>query len=285
LVGRIRCLFFCPVLREAAGTVRDDLDLAHALADVADSITLGCFRRGPKVKKKIDGTAVSQADLEVDAALVTLLQRERATDEVLSEESGSTSAHSATAPAPSRRWILDPIDGTDPFLAGQRSWGTHIALEVDGELQLAILTRPTEQHRWWAVHGVGAWSSPTSAPTSTERRLAVTSTAELTTARIGGFVPSDSPLVRAAREHARWTEDPLGPIVGLIEGRLDAVLSPAGAVWDHAPQVLLTLEAGGRYTDRAGGHQHDAGGGLYTNGLLDHAITATPGLRPKDWAR
>lgn len=261
----------------------EDLALAHALADLADSISSRWFRRRPDVQTKADGTAVSQADLEVDEAVVTLLRHERPADEVLSEESGSTPA-TGTRPAPSgRRWILDPVDGTEPFLAGQRSWGTHVALEVDGELRLAVLTRPTEQHRWWAVRGVGAWSSPSSAPTSTTRRLAVTSTADLASARIGGFVPDDSPLVRAVRRHARWAEDPLGPVVGLVEGRLDAVLGPGGAVWDHAPQVLLTLEAGGRYSDRAGGHRLDAGGGLYSNGRLHPALTATPDLRPGDW--
>jgi histidinol-phosphatase len=265
--------------------IADDFALAHTLAEVADKISLRWFRQRPRVAIKGDGTPVSQADHEIDEALVTLLRRERPLDEVLSEESGSTTPNCSPPSSRIRRWILDPLDGTDPFLAGQRSWGTHVALEVDGELQVAILTRPTEQHRWWAIRGLGAWSSPWSAPTSRGNRLAVTSTADLPSARIGGFVPDDSSLAHSAREHARWTVDPLGPIVGLIEGRLDVVLSPAGAVWDHAPQVLLTVEAGGHYTARAGGQRLDVGGGLYTNGLLAHTITTTPGLRPSDWPR
>jgi histidinol-phosphatase len=260
-----------------------DLALAHELADVADAISRGWFRRRPGVRTKADGTAVTQADMEVDEALVDTLRRERPADDVLSEESGPTAAAGPTQDGPSRRWILDPIDGTDPFLAGQRSWGTHIALEIDGELQLAILTRPTEHHRWWAVRGQGAWSSPSSAPSSTDHPLTASSTTDLATARLGGFIPPDSPLAHAASRHAQWAEDPLGPIVGLVERRLDAVLGPDGAVWDHAPQVLLTIEAGGRYTDREGGRRLDAGGGLYTNGRLDHLIAATPGLRLRDW--
>lgn len=152
-----------------------------------------------------------------------------------------------------RRWILEPVDGTDPFLAGQRDWGTHVALEVDGELQVVVLTRPTKRRRWWAVRDPGA------------------------------FVDARSVLADTVRQHAHWVEDPLGPVVGLLEGRVDAVLGPGGAIWDHAPQVLLTIEAGGRYTDRIGGHQLDAGGGLYTNGRLDELIHATRGLRQPDW--
>lgn len=129
----------------------------------------------------------------------------------------------------------------------------------------------------------GAWSSPDSAPTETDHQLVVSATADLAVARIGGFVDAHSALAGAARRHAHWVEDPLGPIVGLLKGRIDAVLGPARGVWDHAPQVLLTTEAGGRYTNCTGGSRLDAGGGLYTNGRLEGPIEATPGLRPVDW--
>jgi histidinol-phosphatase len=270
-------------LRQGKAVFRNDVALAHALADLVDTISLRWFDERPAVQIKADGTPVSQADREVDEALVTLLRLERPLDEVLSEESGQVSPAGARSSSPTRRWILDPLDGNEAFLTGQRSWGTHVALEVAGELQVAVLTRPSEQLRWWAVRGAGAWCSPTSAPASTDRRLAVTSVANLTSARIGGFVESASPLAQVARNHAEWIEDPLGPIVGLLEGRVDAVLGPAGAVWDHAPQVLLTVEAGGQYMDRRGGRRLDASGGLYTNRALSSAITATPGLRHSDW--
>ena len=264
--------------------IRDDVALAHRLADIADEISLRWFRNRPAVHVKADGTPVSQADREVDEALVTLLRLERPLDEVVSEDSGQVLPSGSHSSPAGRRWILDPLDGTEPFLTGQRSWGTHIALEVEGEVQVAILTRPSEQRHWWAVRGAGAWCSPTSVPTSTDRRLSVTSHADLATARIGGFIARESPLAQIVRDHARWTEEPLGPIVGLLEGRVDAVLASAGATWDHAPQVLLTIEAGGQYIDRHGGRRLDAGGGLYTNGVLSSAITATHGLRPSDWS-
>lgn len=226
---------------------------------------------------------MSEADLAVDQALLDLLGSERPDDSLLSEESGPREGDRPGDPGVGRRWILDPIDGTDPFLAGQRAWGTHVALEADGELQVVVLTRPTEKRRWWAVRGHGAWSSHEAAPLDTSHDLTVSTVADLADARVGGFVETRSVLADAARRHASWAEDPLGPVVGLIEGRLDVVLGPGGAVWDHAPQVLFTIEAGGRYTDPGGGHQLDAGGGLYTNGLLDEPIRATPGLRQTDW--
>lgn len=254
-----------------------DVEMAHRLAGIADDISTGYFEHEPHVTLKKDGTPVSEADLAVEAALVGALSAHRPTDSVLSEESSPRKS-----PAP-RRWILDPIDGTDVFLAGQQSWGTHIALEIDGQLQLAIITRPTAGRRWWAVRGQGAWSSETDSPMSTGTRLTVSGIDRLAQARIGGFVSPKSPIAAVIRTQAVWVADPLGDIIALVEGRVDAVLAPGGAVWDHAPQVLRTTEAGGRYTDRFGDTRIDASGGLYTNGVLDQQIKGTAGLRPSDW--
>jgi hypothetical protein len=79
---------------------------------------LSYFGRALEHVRKGDGTPVSRADLEVDATLTDLLRRERPDDAILSEERGGTPA------AGGRRWIIDPIDGTEPFLARERWWGT-----------------------------------------------------------------------------------------------------------------------------------------------------------------
>jgi histidinol-phosphatase len=111
------------------GTWASDLELAHRLADEAARIALGYFGRAVEHVEKNDGTPVSAADLAVETALVETITRERPHDAVLSEERGGATRSDG------RRWIIDPIDGTEPFL-------THIALEQEGEVVLAVLTRP-----------------------------------------------------------------------------------------------------------------------------------------------
>jgi fructose-1,6-bisphosphatase/inositol monophosphatase family enzyme len=58
----------------------------------------------------------------------------------------------------------------------------------------------------------------------------------------------------------------------LLEGRLDAIVASAGGIWDHAPAVLLTEEAGGQFCDHGGGSSLDAGGGIYSNGRLHEQL-------------
>ncbi|WP_114558187.1 inositol monophosphatase family protein [Desertihabitans aurantiacus] len=250
----------------------DDVALSHRLAAAADAISAPLHGDPLRVSRKADGTLVSAADLLVEEALLQILREERAGDTVLSEEHGTLAGN------PGRRWILDPIDGTDPFLSGQRSWGTHIALEVDGELEIAVITRPTEGRRWWAARGQGAWSRRADAPRAEDTALRVSTVDRLAAARVGGFVDPGSRTAAVIAEHARWVADPLGDVIGLVEGRVDAVIAPGGQLWDHAPQVLLTVEAGGRYTDRDGGSSPAVRGGLYTNGALHPQVLAVPEL-------
>jgi hypothetical protein len=88
----------------------------------------------------------------VERALLELLTLHRPDDAVLSEEAGALGAGR-------RRWLLDPIDGTEGFRAGGPVWDNHIALEVDGQLTVGIDTRPTQGRALVGVHGQGAYRS------------------------------------------------------------------------------------------------------------------------------
>ncbi|GGR77636.1 histidinol-phosphatase [Streptomyces humidus] len=228
-----------------------DIRLAHRLVDLADSLALDYFERQPAVRHKDDGSPVSEADLAVEKALLAVLAEERPGDAVLSEECG------ALGGASHRRWILDPIDGTVPFLAGGRDWGTHVALEAEGELRVAVLSRPTEGVRWWASRGGGAFASARREPLSTSRPLRILGGAmSLADARVGGFLMPDSP-VEPLRNRVRWTESPVCAVADLLEGRVDAVIDEGGHVWDRAPAALLVAEAQGRVDDLCGGARLD----------------------------
>ncbi|MBO0732264.1 MAG: histidinol phosphatase, partial [Acidimicrobiaceae bacterium] len=129
-----------------------DLALALDLADEADRITLGAFRRDDLVvETKPDLTPVTEADQAVERALRDALTSRRPGDAVMGEEYGAT-GNSA------RRWIVDPIDGTKNFVRGVPVWATLLALEVSGELVVGVASAPALGRRWWAARGRGAWA-------------------------------------------------------------------------------------------------------------------------------
>src|SRR5690606_32047657 len=57
-----------------------------------------------------------------------------------------------------RRWIVDPIDGTKNFVRGVPVWATLIALAIDDEVVLSVVSAPQLQRRWWASKDGGAWT-------------------------------------------------------------------------------------------------------------------------------
>lgn len=161
-----------------------DLDLAHSLADHADAITSRHFATGGVAwQTKSDGSPVTAVDREVELAVRTLISQARADDAFLGEEFGAQ-GHGR------RRWIVDAIDGTAGFLAGEPEWGTLIALAKGDAVSLGVVTAPACQTRWWAARGSGAWS--TSLPmnrATAPARLAVTTAADLRDAAIGIWPP------------------------------------------------------------------------------------------------
>lgn len=247
-----------------APSLDDDLVLAHRLADLATEIAMPLYERGVETIVKEDDSPVSEADLEVDRRLVEVLVHERPDDAVLSEESG---AHGHS----NRRWILDPIDGTFNFVEQRAAWGTHVALEVDGEIVLGVITRPVYEQRWYATLGGGAFKSAASGANAT--RLQVSTTAELAQSRICVWSHhSDEQLEVWSRGFVLVRPSSLDNILQVAEGELDAVIESRGKIWDHAPAVLLVTEAGGAFRDPEGGRRPDLGTSRYTNGRIDAAL-------------
>src|SRR5689334_14698900 len=153
----------------------DDLSLAHLLADTADSISMGRFRAlDLRVESKPDLTPVSDADTAVEQAIRATLARARPRDGVLGEEFGTSVA--AAGPG-SRRWVIDPIDGTKNFVRGVPIWATLIAL-LEGDVPVAgLVSAPALGRRWWGAFGLGAYAgkhqrAATRIKVSSVRRLA-----------------------------------------------------------------------------------------------------------------
>ena len=138
----------------------EDVRLAHRLADEAARVTMRWFKQALAVELKPDGTPVTYADTEVEEAIRAAISEERPDDDVIGEEgdAGEQTGRSR------RRWIVDPIDGTRSFIEGSPAWGSLIALEVDGELEIGVV----DQLACSRVRGLpGVWvpsATPVQAP-------------------------------------------------------------------------------------------------------------------------
>ena len=66
----------------------------------------------------------------------------------LGEESGASKGTD-----PTRRWIVDPLDGTTNFLHGLPHWSISIALEHKNEIVSAVVYDPLKDELFWAEKG------------------------------------------------------------------------------------------------------------------------------------
>src|SRR6185369_17943039 len=110
-----------------------DLAFAVQLADAADAITMSRFRAlDLQVETKPDLTPVSEADRAAEKAIRALVARARSGEGVFGEEGGDDGT--------ATRWVVDSIDGTRNYVRGSPVWGTLIALEREGRLEVGLVS-------------------------------------------------------------------------------------------------------------------------------------------------
>ncbi|MGB9373836.1 MAG: inositol monophosphatase family protein [Jiangellales bacterium] len=256
-----------------------DLDLAHALADEADRITLDRFLAADLVvSTKPDTTPVTDADRAVERAVRRLLAEHRAHDSILGEEEGGA--------LDGRTWVIDPIDGTANYLRGVPVWATLIGLVVGDQVPLGMVSAPALGRRWWASAGQGTW---TTFAGSVPRRCHVSAVsraadAYLSYASLGGWGQRTERLEPLLDEC--WRTRGFGDFWSymlLAEGAVDIATEPELALHDMAALVPVVTEAGGTFTDLRGQPGPFGGNALATNSLLhDEALGLIRSGQPGD---
>ena len=259
----------------------DDLRLAHVLADDADSLTQARFKAlDLHVMSKPDLSPVTDADEAVEQGIRRTLSRVRSRDAVVGEEHG-TSGHSQ------RRWVVDPIDGTKNFVRGVPVWATLIALVVDDEVVLGVVTAPQLQRRWWASAGNGAWTGrsllkATRCQVSDVRRLEDASFSYSSLhgwdqrGRLDDFLSLSRRCWRTRAYGDFWS------YMLLAEGAVDIAAEPELELYDMAALDVIVREAGGRFSALDGNDGPFGTDALASNGHLHEAALAFLGGLPED---
>jgi histidinol-phosphatase len=248
----------------------DDVALALRLADAADAMSLPRFRAlDLVVERKPDLTPVSDADRAVETTLREHLAYERPDDAVLGEEFGSEGTSS-------RRWVIDPIDGTKAFVRGVPVWATLMALMDGDEVILGVVSAPALGRRWWAATGLGAHTRDVN---GSERSLQVSRVGEISDAWLSystgrswgahGLQQGFDALCDAVW-HTRAYGDFWSHVM-VAEGCIDLSCEPVVELYDIAALDVIVREAGGRLTATDGKPGPTHRSVLASNGLLHEA--------------
>ncbi|MCH2134499.1 MAG: hypothetical protein MK116_12200 [Phycisphaerales bacterium] len=269
-------------LTELADDVRAGLqarlDAAHDISGGAADILRHYFTsQSWSVEDKADGSPVTTADREAEACIRAAIDVAFPGDGLIGEEYGPGEHESTTG----YRWVIDPIDGTIAFVHGVPLFGILVGIEHDQRPLAGLMNLPMLDEHAWAMHGEGAWhrtgnENPVRARVSTTTRLdeAMVCTTSFDYFRAHGYPEAYTALGHACKRTRGWNDCYCELL--LCTGRVDAVVEPELKRWDIGAIVPILQEAGGQFTDWAGGHAGDPGSprGIASNGHLhDELVT------------
>jgi histidinol-phosphatase len=222
--------------------------LAFALeaAIRAARVTLATFQCGSRGERKTDGSPVTVADRECERVLREAIGARFPGEAILGEEEGGDAAASS-------RWVIDPIDGTKSFICGVPLYGTLISFEEGGETLVAVAYFPALDDAVYAELGAGCFWNGRPCKVSSTKRVedAIVCCGSPASFRARSREAGWLKLSHEAWSVRGWSDAYAHSLVAT--GRVDAMIDPSLAVWDISATKLIVREAGGEYTDFAGG--------------------------------
>jgi 3'(2'), 5'-bisphosphate nucleotidase len=234
-----------------------ELEVALRLAREAGAAILEFYDSPLHIERKIDADEhtepVTEADKAANSLIVSELQRQFPDDGILAEESVDTTRRLGKR----RVWMVDPLDGTNGFIARDGDFAVQIGLAVDGQSVLGVVYQPLPDVLYAAVEGEGAWVERAGFDTE---RTRVSDREEVGLMRLAASRNHRSPrmdtVVRALGIAEEVQRGSVGIKVGLIVERqcdLYIHLSPRTKQWDTCAPEIILREAGGQMTDLFGG--------------------------------
>jgi 3'(2'), 5'-bisphosphate nucleotidase len=144
------------------------ISLAAALALEAGAAILKVRQRGFDVMRKEDRSPVTEADHAAEAIIVAGLRKAVPDLPVIAEE--EVAAGHITEPSASY-WLVDPLDGTREFTAGNDEFAVNIGLVRDGKPVLGVVGIPAAGELFAGIVGRGAWKRAGGQQTAVHARL------------------------------------------------------------------------------------------------------------------
>ena len=196
-----------------------------------------------QVSSKGPGDFVSRADRQAEATIRDALMAARPSYGFLGEETGEQDGED-----PTRRWIVDPLDGTTNFLHGLPHWAISIALEHKGQIVAGVIYDPVKDEMFFAEKGEGAFVN--------DRRLRVSGRKRMNDSIFATGLPwsGRGDLPDTLQDLARLLPATAGvrrfgaaslDLAYVAAGRYEGFWERRLHVWDIAAGLVILREAGG----------------------------------------
>ena len=229
----------------------DDLErrahFAQAVADAAAAVIAPYFRNPlPITDKGRPGffDPVTEADRRAEEVMRETIAAEFPKDGIIGEEFGTTPGTSGFD------WVLDPIDGTRSFLAGNPLWGILIGLEHHGQTVLGLLDQPFLHERFTGCKTAELRDPHGVRKVHTRQCRALSDALICTTHPLTYFDDEQRVKFHRVEEACRFSRygGDCYSYALLAMGHVDLVIEAGLKHWDVAALIPLVTAAGGVLT-------------------------------------
>ncbi|NNJ26457.1 histidinol-phosphatase [Alienimonas chondri] len=252
--------------------LQERLDFANQAALDVQPFILEYFQNPDlEVIRKGDDSPVTVADKGAEERIRDAIAAKFPDDGILGEEFDEVPGSN------SYRWVLDPIDGTKPFVRGVPLFGTLIGLERDGKCVLGVSRFPGLNEVVYGAEGLGAWwirgdgskrRAKVSEISSPDEALLCTANPRRWTDR---SMKEAFELFNTDYRLTRGWADCYGHML-VATGRAEVMIDPVMSLWDAAALLPIVKEAGGSFVTWAGEERADGGDGISVNAALKEDV-------------
>jgi histidinol-phosphatase len=262
------------VTADSVADLSTELAAAREFALLGGRIALRHYQKDLRRERKADGTWVTEADWAVEAQIRLRIARTFPDHNIFGEEEGLTGAGGGPAKADAPTWVIDPIDGTNNYIAGIPIWATLVALRVGESSVVGACHAPALGESYSAAIGLGASlnGQPISVDPEPNLNEATTVFGDAKAFEPHGLADFFENLVRASGR-TRGIGDFWGHML-VARGAAHVMVEPNLALWDVAALQPIVVEAGGRLSQLDGSSWIDGGGCITTNGALHDQVLA-----------
>lgn len=252
------------------------LEAAIAAAREGGAVALAHFRNLSALTVESKGVQdhVSEADRETEQVVKARLTALFPDDAFVGEETGADGVDGVRG-----AWVVDPIDGTQPFLLGLPTWCVSIAFVADDDMQVGVIYNPVTDDLYAAQRGGGAYLNDRPMHVREVRSLSEGLTgmgcsSRTTPAQIGhiaeGLRAADGMYHRCGSGALTLAYVAAGQLIGYVEMHINA--------WDCLAALLLVEEAGGCATPFLADHGITGGGRIVAGapGVYDELSSLLP---------
>ncbi|HLV30234.1 MAG TPA: inositol monophosphatase [Chitinispirillaceae bacterium] len=242
-----------------------ELSVALNIAKKAGELHLD-LQPNLNVEHKDDSSPVTVTDKKCEYLIRKQLLETFPDDGFLGEETGNCKGNN------DRKWIVDPLDGTRPYIRNIPTHSVLIALELKNEPVIGIIHLPALKITCWAQKGHGAYLNG--------KQIRVSETSRLQTAMgsgLGFLEKSESDegkklfSIMKTWDYAYGFMDAYS-YVCVASGKLDVCINLLDKPWDCAAAACIVNEAGGEFSDIYGNRSIYNGSIVISNKRLHSTV-------------